>query len=145
MKRRRPGRTDSSTETTCGCLRSAAKTGSISLRTAGSCTLPSPRTANTRLPVSPLRENCFSSTSNVALRFGTGQRERLEQIASDGLPQHADADECDDPGDDDDAPSPIAELSELSEHGVEAMPNPRRVGARTGRSHRCGAGIPVSG
>ena len=80
-----------------------------------------------------------------ALRFRTGQREGLEQIAADGLPQHAHADECDDPGDDDDAPSPIAELSELSEHGVEAMPNPRRVGARTGRSHRCGAGIPVSG
>ena len=95
--------------------------------------------------MSPLRCEVLLEHVERALRLGARQRERLQQIAADGLREHVDADERDDPGDDDDAPSPIAELSELSEHGVEAMPNPRRVGARTGRSHRCGAGIPVSG
>ena len=65
MKRELAGSYGELTDTTCGCLRSVAITGSIAAFTCGSVTAPAPRTLNTRSPVSPLRAKSRPSVSNA--------------------------------------------------------------------------------
>ena len=113
----RPARTAIVTETTCGCLRSSRedRLDRVAARRATS-TSPSPSTLNTRSPVSPLRSKSRLQHVERALRLGARQRERLQQVAADGLPEHADADERDDPADDHDAPPAVAPVSNSTQH-----------------------------
>ena len=62
------------------------------------------------------RELAFEDAER-AVRFGTGQRERLEQVAPDRLAEHADDDECDDPPDDHASAAAVAPRGQASEHG----------------------------
>ncbi len=62
------------------------------------------------------RELAFEDAER-AVRFGTGQRERLEEVAPDRLAEHADDDECDDPADDHTSTAAIAPRGQAAKHG----------------------------